>query len=67
MDQVYGLELVRQGEIAFHVDTSAYKIISDMWQEFEKCNLKDLHLYPKFSFAMPIQKGSPYREIVTRK
>ncbi|XP_063237907.1 uncharacterized protein LOC134539650 [Bacillus rossius redtenbacheri] len=67
LEQQRGLELVRRGQVAFHVDYSAYKIISDTWQEHEKCNLKELRLYPQFAFIMPVQKGSPYREIIKRK
>ncbi|XP_063235050.1 ionotropic receptor 75a-like [Bacillus rossius redtenbacheri] len=65
--QEHGVQLMRRGMMAFHVDMSAYKIIADTWNEMDKCDLKEVFMFPAYVFAIPVQTGSPYREMITVK
>nr|CAD7267200.1 unnamed protein product [Timema shepardi] len=63
----HGVELIRTGMFAFHVDMGAYKIIGDTWHDSEKCNLKEVFMFPAYKGAIPVQKGSPYRDHISRR
>lgn len=59
-----GMAKVREGLFAFHLDlTSAYTVISNTFEEHEKCGLQEIRFMPKARIAIPVQKESPYREI----
>lgn len=59
-----GMALVRKGMYAFQVDTgAAYDIISQTYTEAEKCGLAEVELYQLPMQAVPMIKGSPYRDI----
>ncbi|KAJ4439290.1 hypothetical protein ANN_07411 [Periplaneta americana] len=57
-----GVKKIRQGMHAFHGDADAYKLISDTFEEHEKCKLKTIDMYPTPICALTVQKGSPLKE-----
>ncbi|XP_068084829.1 ionotropic receptor 75a-like [Anabrus simplex] len=61
-----GVERVRHGMFAFHVDISAYKYIKDTYFEDEKCGLKRVPLFQTQMLSVPIAKNSPYKDLITR-
>ncbi|XP_063239807.1 glutamate receptor ionotropic, kainate glr-3-like [Bacillus rossius redtenbacheri] len=63
-----GMELVRRGQFAFHVDVGAYKQVKDTWREAEKCDLAELYMLPPcVTSVVPVRKGSPYKKLITVK
>jgi hypothetical protein len=52
---------------AFYVGSEAYKVMSDTYEEHEKCRLKEISINPSNVLAFPVKKGSPYREHITQK
>jgi hypothetical protein len=67
VSQEEGVERMRHGLYAFYGDAGAYKIMSDRYEEDEKCRLKELTINPSNALAFPVKKGSPYREHITQK
>ena len=54
--------------IFLQVDLSAaYKIISETYEEREKCGLKELELFSKPYMGTPLPKNSPYKELFARR
>jgi hypothetical protein len=62
-----GVENLRNGLYAFYTGAEAYKIMSDTYDESEKCRLKEISINPSNVLAFPVKKGSPYREHITQK
>ena len=58
---------MRQGMYAFYGDGDAYRIMSDTYEEDEKCRLKEVLINPTNMLGFPVKKGSPYREHITQK
>jgi hypothetical protein len=52
---------------AFYGDAGAYKIMSDKYEEDEKCRLKEISINPSNALAFPVKKGSPFKEHITQK
>jgi len=67
VSQEEGVERIRHGLYAFFGDAAAYKIISDRYEEDEKCRLKELTVSFANALAFPVKKGSPYRKHITQK
>ncbi|XP_053674252.1 glutamate receptor 1-like [Anopheles nili] len=60
-----GIELVRQGHYAFHVEVGVcYKLISETFQEEEKCGLQELEYFKVIEPYYAVQKNSSFRESV---
>ncbi|XP_050513541.1 ionotropic receptor 75a-like isoform X2 [Diabrotica virgifera virgifera] len=60
-----GLELVRQGGFAFHVETStAYPIIEETFSNQEICELEQVQMYRTQPMHTNLQKNSPFREMM---
>lgn len=62
-----GVESLREGLNAFYTGSEAYKIMSDTFEESEKCRLKEIPINPTNVLGIPVKKGSPYREHITQK
>ena len=67
VSQEEGVERMRSGLYAFYGDVGTYKVISDRYEEDEKCQLKEVTINPSNTLAFPVKKGSPYREHITQK
>jgi hypothetical protein len=65
--QEEGVEKLRKGLYAFYGDAGAYKIMSDTYEEDEKCRLKEITINPSNALAFPVKKGSPLKEHITQK
>ncbi|XP_049290710.1 uncharacterized protein LOC125767835 [Anopheles funestus] len=60
-----GVELVRQGHYAFHVEQGVcYKVISETFQEEEKCGLQEVEYLKVIEPYYAVQKNSSFREPV---
>uniref|UniRef100_A0A182MNM0 Ionotropic glutamate receptor C-terminal domain-containing protein n=1 Tax=Anopheles culicifacies TaxID=139723 RepID=A0A182MNM0_9DIPT len=60
-----GVELVRQGHYAFHVEKGVcYKLISETFQEEEKCGLQEVEYLKVIEPYYAVQKNSSFREPV---
>lgn len=58
-----GLEMMKKGGFAFHVDTSyAYRLIQERFTEEEICELNEMLLFPIRPLSNPLAKDSPFRE-----
>ncbi|XP_036336121.1 uncharacterized protein LOC118746373 [Rhagoletis pomonella] len=65
-DPQYGVDKIRRGKFAFHVDVAtAYKIIADTFNEKEICELTEIQLFPPQKMVSIVQKGSPLRKMIT--
>ncbi|KAJ4439288.1 hypothetical protein ANN_07409 [Periplaneta americana] len=61
-----GVKNVRLGLHAFHGEADAFKIISETFDEYEKCRLKRIKMFSTLQVAFAVPKGSPQREHITR-
>ncbi|XP_021695735.1 uncharacterized protein LOC5563739 [Aedes aegypti] len=60
-----GIERVRQGLYAFHVELGVcYKVISETFQEDEKCGLQEIEYLNIIEPYYAVQKNSSIRELV---
>uniref|UniRef100_A0A182PQE0 Ionotropic glutamate receptor C-terminal domain-containing protein n=1 Tax=Anopheles epiroticus TaxID=199890 RepID=A0A182PQE0_9DIPT len=60
-----GVELIRQGHYAFHVERGVgYKLISETFQEEEKCGLQEVEYLKMIEPYYAVQKNSSFREPV---
>uniref|UniRef100_A0A182S886 Ionotropic glutamate receptor C-terminal domain-containing protein n=1 Tax=Anopheles maculatus TaxID=74869 RepID=A0A182S886_9DIPT len=60
-----GVELIRQGHYAFHVEKGVcYKLISETFQEEEKCGLQEVEYLKVIEPYYAVQKNSSFREPV---
>lgn len=65
MNMSYGISLMRQGFFAFHCERGvAYKVIEDTFYEHEKCGLIEIDYLSQIEPWLPMQKHSPYKEII---
>lgn len=62
-----GVENLRKGLYAFYAGSEAYKIMSDTYEESEKCRLKEISINPTNVLGIPVKKGSPYTEHIKQK
>ena len=60
-----GIRKVQEGFFAFHVELhTGYNLISNIFQEGEKCGLKEIDYENFFEPYIGIKKRSPYKEIM---
>ncbi|XP_074034442.1 ionotropic receptor 75a [Leptinotarsa decemlineata] len=60
-----GLDLVRKGGFAFHVETStAYPIIEETYTNQEICEIDEVQMYRTQPMHTNLQKDSPFREMM---
>ena len=57
-----GVARMRRGLHAFHGEASAFRFISETYEEHEKCRLKYIRMFSSVQLALPVKKGSPYKE-----
>lgn len=62
-----GIENLRKGLYAFYVGLEAYTIMSDTYEESEKCRLKEISINPTNVLGIPVKKGSPFTEHIKQK
>jgi hypothetical protein len=62
-----GVARMRKGLHAFHGDVEAFKIISDTYDEDEKCRLKYIRMFSTIQLALAVRKGSPYKEHIRQR
>ena len=62
-----GVAKMRRGLHAFHCDAEAFKIISETYDEDEKCRLKYIRLFSTIQVALTVRKGSPYKEHIRQR
>jgi hypothetical protein len=58
---------MRKGLYAFHGDAEAYKVMSETYEEYEKCRLKDIKMISTPHLAFPVKKGTPYKEHIRQR
>lgn len=64
MNLAQGVEQVREGLFAFHMELGVgYKIISETFQEDEKCGLQEIQYLQVIDPFYAIQKNSSYKEL----
>jgi hypothetical protein len=61
------VDRVRRGLYAFHGDADAFKVISETYDENEKCRLKDIRMISTVQAALTVRKGSPYKEHIRQR
>ena len=62
-----GVDRMRRGLYAFHGDADAFRIISETYDEDAKCRLKYLRMMSTVQAALPVRKGSPYKEHIRQR
>ncbi|KAJ9586812.1 hypothetical protein L9F63_019598 [Diploptera punctata] len=63
-----GISRVQKGLVAFHGDmSSGFKIISDTFEEHEKCRLRYVQMISTVMVTIPVTKGSQYEEHIRQK
>jgi hypothetical protein len=55
-----GMQKIRRGLYAFHGLSGAYKIISDTYEDHEKCRFKEIRMFASVQLSFTARKGSPY-------
>ncbi|KAJ9593931.1 hypothetical protein L9F63_014645 [Diploptera punctata] len=65
--QEEGVENMRKGLYAFYGESDAYWIMSDTYEEEEKCMLKEIQINAYDMLAYPVKKGSQFRDFIKRK
>ncbi|KAG5667152.1 hypothetical protein PVAND_015149 [Polypedilum vanderplanki] len=64
-DLTKGIEKMRQGLFAFHMEVGVgYKIVSETFQEDEKCGLQEIQYLQVVDPYYAIQKDSKYKEFI---
>jgi hypothetical protein len=58
---------MREGLYAFHGDSDAYRIISETYDEYEKCRLKSIKMFSTIQLALVVRKGSPFKEHIRQR
>lgn len=67
-DSFAGIERIRTGLYAFQIDSaSAYKAISRIFTEYEKCSLSELQMIILPMTTIPVERHSGYRELFTQR
>ncbi|KAJ8955120.1 hypothetical protein NQ318_009013 [Aromia moschata] len=60
-----GVRKMRKGLFAFHMETgSGYKIVSETFQEGEKCGLKEIQFLQVIDPWFVVRKNSTYKELI---
>lgn len=60
-----GIERMREEFFAFHVEcSSGYKVVSDTFQEHEKCGLMEIDVWRIIDPYSVVQKNSSFKEFV---
>lgn len=60
-----GLALMQKGGFAFHFDTSyGYRMISELFNEDEICELHQMILHPYRPLSVTVTKNSPFKELI---
>jgi len=62
-----GVDTMRRGLHAFHGDADAFRIISETYEEHEKCRLKYIRMFSTVQLALAVRKGSPYKEHIRQR
>lgn len=63
-----GVEKLKSGTYAFQVEShAAYQVISDTFNEHEKCKLKELPAFKLPRCTVPLRKNSRYREMIGQR
>ena len=62
-----GIDNLRKGLYAFYTGLEGYKVMSDTYEESDKCRLKEITINPTDILGIPVKKASPYREHITQK
>ena len=62
-----GVARMRRGMHTFHGDARAFRIISETYEEEEKCRLKYIRMYSSVQAALAVRKGSPYKEHIRQR
>lgn len=63
-----GVEKLKSGTYAFQVEShAAYQVISDTFNEHEKCGLKELPAFKLPRCTVPLRKNSRYREMIGQR
>jgi len=55
-----GMETIRRGLYAYYGLAEAYKIISDTYEDHEKCRFKEIKMFTSSHMSLTAKKGSPY-------
>lgn len=59
-----GIEKVRQGLFAFHVEVGAgYQLMQETFEEDEKCGINEIDIFNLLNPLLVIKRQSPYREL----
>lgn len=59
-----GIKRLQKGFFAFHVELSrGYKVVSDSFQENEKCALKEIAFVNLIEPWVPVRKNSSYKKL----
>ncbi|XP_058066324.1 uncharacterized protein LOC131215946, partial [Anopheles bellator] len=65
LSPVHGISMVREGLYAFHGEQStSYLLISDLFQEGEKCDIQEVPSYKLIEPYSAVQKNTTFRESV---
>ncbi|KAJ8910867.1 hypothetical protein NQ315_010814 [Exocentrus adspersus] len=64
MTALEGIKRVQQGSFAFHIELSTgYKLVNEIFQENEKCSLKEIEYINLIPPWLAVRKNSTYKEI----
>jgi len=55
-----GMEKIRRGLYAYYGLAEAYKIISDTYEDHEKCRFKEIKMFTSSHMSLTAKKGSPF-------
>ena len=55
-----GMEKIRRGLYAYYGLAQAYKIISDTFEDDEKCRFKEIKMFTSSRISLTAKKGSPF-------
>ena len=62
-----GVDRMRRGLHAFHGDEDSFRVISDTYEEHEKCRLKYIRMILSVQTALTVRKGSPYKKHIRQR
>ncbi|XP_033610837.1 glutamate receptor 4-like [Cryptotermes secundus] len=62
-----GVAKISKGLYAYHGDADAFKIISETYDEYEKCRLKSIKMFSSLQLAFAVKKGTPYKEHIRQR
>ena len=55
-----GIDKIRGGLYAYHGLSGSYKIMSDTFEESEKCRYQEINMFTSLHLSFTARKGSPY-------